>query len=153
MTTVADSPQKTLFDHVKHIRNKQDPEYYTNLSEHDRKTFHPFMLLRALSMDESILGKISELYKYIDCIPHDKFYLLLIKTVPKSGKFIPWVKGKALTYNPELTSIICKHYNTSRRQSNEYITLLLRSTPGQEELIKICKSYGLSDEDLEKIIT
>jgi len=104
-------------------------------------------------MDSSIIQDISELYKYIDCIPPEQFYTLLIKIVPKSKKFIPWIKSKALIYNPELTALICKYYQTSRRQSNEYITLLLRSSAGQAELIKICKSFGLSDDELEKILT
>jgi len=47
-----------LFDHVKAIRAVQDPNYYDNLSEADRKSFNHFMILRALSMDENIVEEI-----------------------------------------------------------------------------------------------
>ena len=31
--------KKSLFDHVKHIRQEKDPNYYVNLSDDDKKSF------------------------------------------------------------------------------------------------------------------
>ena len=40
--------KKSLFDHVKHIRQVKDPDYYKNLSEEERKTFNHYMILREI---------------------------------------------------------------------------------------------------------
>lgn len=65
--------QLGLFDHVKHVRSVQNPNYYKNLSELDRKTFNPFMILKALSMNPVLLDDISTLFRYFDKIPHPQF--------------------------------------------------------------------------------
>jgi hypothetical protein len=61
-----------LFDHVKHVRSIQNPNYYKNLSELDRKTFNPFMILKALSMNPILVDDISTLFRYFDKIQQMK---------------------------------------------------------------------------------
>ena len=41
---------KSLFDHVNHIKKVQDPKYYIGLSDVDKISFTPYMILRVLSM-------------------------------------------------------------------------------------------------------
>ena len=67
----------SVFDHVKHIRQVQDPNYYVNLSEDDRKSFNHYMILMALSMDEEIVETMAQLYQIFDKIPSAQFYQLL----------------------------------------------------------------------------
>src|SRR5271169_6605245 len=67
-----------LFDHIKHIRSIQDPNYYRNLSDLDSKSFNHFMILKALSMNPVLLEDISNLFRYFDKIPSPQFYKLLI---------------------------------------------------------------------------
>ena len=60
----SDAPKKkSLFDHVKHIRQVQDPNYYKELSSEDKKSFNHFMILRALSMDADIVEDMAMLYQ------------------------------------------------------------------------------------------
>jgi hypothetical protein len=74
-----DGPKKrSLFDHVKQIRQVQDPNYYKNLSDEDKKTFNHFMILRALAMDDPMVEDMAQLYQYVDKIPSAQFYQLLI---------------------------------------------------------------------------
>lgn len=147
-----DGPKRrSLFDHVKHIRQVQDPNYYVNLSEDDRKSFNHFMIVRALSMDADILETMAQLYQIFDKIPSPQFYQLLIALVPKSMRFYPWVKSRSLKHNKDLLALVSNRFKVSRYQANDYINILLRSENGQGELVNICKAFGLEDKEVEKL--
>jgi hypothetical protein len=143
--------KRTLFDHVKHIRQVQDPDYYTNLSDEDRKSFNHFMIIRALSMDEEILETMAQLYQIFDKIPSPQFYKLLIALVPKSNRFFPWVKSKRMKHSKELLGYVAKRFQVAKYQANEYVNLLLRTEAGQGELVNICKAFGLEDKEIEDL--
>ena len=143
--------RRSLFDHVKHIRQVQDPDYYTSLSEDDRKSFNHFMIIRALSMDEEILATMAQLYQIFDKIPSPQFYQLLIGLVPKSMRFYPWVKSKKMKHNKDLLVLVAKRFQVPNYQANDYVNLLLRTEDGQAELVSICKAFGLEDKEVEKL--
>jgi hypothetical protein len=143
--------RKSLFDHVKHIRQVQDPAYYVNLSEDDRKSFTHFMILRALSMDEAIVEDMAQLYQVLDKIPSPQFYQLLIALVPRSNKFYPWVKARVMKHDKKLLQLVAQRFEVSKWQANDYVNLLLRTEEGQIELVNICKSFGLEDKEVEEL--
>ena len=143
--------KKGLFDHVKHIRTIQDPNYYNNLSDEDRKSFNHFMLLRALSMDEVVVEDMASLYQYLDKIPPPQFYQLLIALVPKSNRYSPWIKSRVLRHNKELLSLVAKRFQVSKLQANQYINILASTEDGQIELVNICKAFGLEDKEVEEL--
>lgn len=149
-TTVDEGPKKkSVFDHAKHIRQIQDPNYYRNLSEDDRKTFNPFMIIRALSMDEGLVEDMAQLYQLFDKIPHAQLYTLLIALVPRSNKYSPWIKSKKYKHNKELLGYVSRRFTIPKYQANEYVNLLLKAENGQAELESICQSFGLSDSDID----
>lgn len=143
--------RKSLFDHVNHIRKVQDPDYYKNLSEDDRKSFNHFMILRALSMDDFIIEDIAVLYRYVDKIPSPQLYQLLVSLVAKGNKYCPWIKTKVMKHNQELLSIVANKFQVPKYQANEYVNILIRTESGQSELINICKSFGLDDKEIEPL--
>jgi hypothetical protein len=143
--------KKSVFDHVKHIRQVQDPRYYTSLSDDDKKSFNHFMILRALSMDENLVESMAQLYQVLDKIPSPQFYQLLINIVPKSNRFYPWVKSRVLKHNKELLGYVAKRFKVAKYQANEYVNLLIRTEEGQAELIAICKAFGLEDKEVEAL--
>ena len=140
-----------LFDHVKHIRGVQDPEYYKNLSDENKKTFNHFMILRALSMDNEIVQEMAFLYRYFHLIPSERFYQLLISLVPKNMRWVPWIKTKVIKHSPELLTIVSNHYDISKRQANEYINVLISNEDGIEKLVDLCKLMGISDKEIESL--
>ena len=147
-----DGPKRrTLFDHVKHIRQVQDPDYYKNLSEDDRKSFNHFMIVRALAMDESLVEDMAQLYQYFDKIPSPQFYQLLIAMVPRNNRFAPWIKSKKLKHNKNLLALVSKRFGVAKYQANDYVNLLLRTEAGQGELVAICKVFGLEDKEVEDL--
>ena len=148
----SDGPKKrSLFDHVKHIRQIQDPDYYLSLSQEEKKTFNHFMIVRALSMDSSIVEDMAQLYQVFDKIPSPQFYQLLIALVPKSNRFYPWIKSKKMKHKKDLLKYVSQRFKVSTHQANEYVNILLRSDQGQAELIDICKSFGLDDKQVEDL--
>lgn len=147
-----DGPKKkSLFDHVKHIRQIQDPNYYLSLTSEEKKTFNHFMIIRALSMDESIVEDMAQLYQYFDKIPSPQFYQLLIALIPKSNRFYPWVKSKKMKHKKDLLTYVSKRFQVSSYQANDYVNILLRNEEGQAELINICKAFGLDDKQVEEL--
>jgi len=147
------SPKRSLFDHVKHIRSVQDPEYYDRLSEEDRKSFNHFMIVRALSMDDELVEDMAPLYQVFDKIPPPQFYKLLIAMVPRSNKFCPWIKSKKFKHNKDLLDLVGKRFEVPKYQAADYInSLLLSGETGQGELVRICKAYGLEDKEVEALL-
>lgn len=143
--------RRSLFDHVKHIRQVQDPDYYINLSEEDRKSFNHFMILRALAMDDTLVEDMAHLYQILDRIPSPQFYQLLIALIPRNNRFCPWVKSKVMKHNKVLLGYVAKRFQVSHYNANEYVNLLIRTEEGQSELVLILKCFGLEDSEIEKM--
>lgn len=144
--------QLGLFDHVKHVRSVQNPNYYKNLSELDRKTFNPFMILKALSMNPVLLDDISTLFRYFDKIPHPQFYQLLIGLISPDKRFYTWVKAKKRPFGKRLLELIARYFEISEKEAAEYATLLYPTDKGKKELEELCKNFGLNDKEVDSIM-
>jgi len=142
--------RKSLFDHVKHIRQVQHPDYYKNLSDEDKKSFNHFMILRALSMDEDLVEEMAMLYQVFDKIPSAQFYTLLIAMVPRMNKFSPWIKTKVKRNNKELLKVVGQRLQVPLYQANEYVNILCQSD-NAGEVIRICQAMGLEDKEVDKL--
>lgn len=150
--TSSDAPKRrSVFDHVKHIRQVQDPNYYINMSEDDRKSFNHFMILKALAMDDKLVEDMAQLFQIFDKIPSAQFYQLLINLVPRNNFFTPWIKSKVMKHSKDLLGYVAKRFQVSKYQANDYVNLLLRTEDGQGELVLICKAFGLEDKEVEDL--
>lgn len=144
-----------LFDHIKHIRTVQDPDYFKNLTDLDKKSFNHFVILRGLSMNPALLDDISTVFKYFDKIPSPQFYQLLIGGIipldhPK--RFYPWIKSKKQPFNKQLIDLISQYFEISNKESTEYATLLSSTENGRRELEDICRDYGMNDKEVEYLM-
>lgn len=140
-----------MFDHVKHIRSVQSPNYYAELSEENQKSFNHFMILRALAMDSNIVQEMAFLYRYFDKIPSEQFYKVLCGLTPKGNHWVPWIKTKVVKHSNELLTLVATHYQVSKRQANEYVNVLIESEEGLERLAFLCQSKGLNDAEVEAL--
>jgi hypothetical protein len=141
-----------LFDHIKHIRSIQDPDYFKSLTDLDKKSFNHFMILKAISMNSALLDDVSTLFKYFDKIPSPQFYQLLIGLIPPDKKFYPWVKSKTKSHNDELLELVARYFEISKKEAAEYVAILSSSEKGNKQLKELCHSYGLSDKDVESLM-
>jgi hypothetical protein len=138
-----------LFDHIKHIRCVQDPNYFTNLTDLDKKTFNHFMILKGLSMNPALVEDMSNLFKYFDKIPSPQFYQLLIGLVPLDNprKYYPWVKTPKKQFSRKLVELLCAYYEISSNEAEMYANLLFSTENGKKELEDLCVTYGLTEKE------
>ena len=140
-----------LFDHINHIRNVKDKDYFNNLSTEEKKSFNHYMIFRFLSMDSEIISEISFLSKYFDKIPSENLYKLLIEIIP-SKKYTPYIKKTKSNYTDELVEIISKYCEVGSRTSIQYLDTLFQSQYGIDEVKNICRKIGKSDKEISKLI-
>lgn len=142
-----------LFDHVKHIKEVRDPDYFKNLSDLDRKTFSHFMILRALSMNPALCDDVSGLYKYFDIIPPAQFYTVLSTILPRDRTFYKWVKAtKKHKFSNKLIELVAQRFEVSRKEAIDYVSILSDTKEGIKILIDICKGWGLTDKEIDNVM-
>lgn len=142
-----------LFDHVNHIRGIQNPKYFSTLSDADKKSFTHVMLMKFLSMDRNALDSLSYIGKYQDTMPSENFYSVLIATVPRSSQFHKYIKASKNKYDDEFYQLLSKWYECSSSEAEEYAEILGQTEIGINEMINICKAYGMTDEEVERLMT
>ena len=139
----------SLFDHIKHIRCVQDPDYFKNLTDLDKKSFNHFMILRGLSMNSALVDDTSTLYRYFDKIPSPQFYQLLIGLIPMDHpkKFYPWVKAPKKPFSSRIIDLLSEYYEVSNKEAEAYARLLINTEKGKKELEDLCSSFGLTEKE------
>lgn len=149
-----------LFDHIKHIQNVQDPDYYTKLSESDRKTFSLFMILRGLSMNPAFVEYAAYLYRYLEIIPVAQFYTILIGLYPRHGykEFHRWIKSSkdksdsTAKKELEVATLIMKKYEIPLKEARSYLQVFRSSKLGKTELINIIAGFGIPEKEAEEMV-
>lgn len=142
-----------LFDHVKHIRQVQKPDYYDSLNETERKSFSKYMILRVLSMDPNVIEEISLISKYMEVLPEKQLYTLLIQCLPKDFKFYPYIKKSTKDPNQTIIDCISKKFKVGSRDSTDYYNLLISTEGGIKELHSLVTSFGYSETEAEELFT
>jgi len=146
----------TLFDHIKHIQKVQDPDYISKLTELDLKSFNHFMILRGLSMNPALLDDIAFLYRYYDVVPSPQFYKLLISFIPPehSKVFHPWIKAtKKHKYSKGLVELVERKFEASKKEAIDYVNIFSMTEAGKKELFDICQGFGLTDKEVENLMS
>jgi hypothetical protein len=144
---------KTLFDHISHIREVKDPNYYRNLSEQDKKTFNKYVILMGLSMDVTALPNLAYLSKYFDILSNEAFYKVCCDLTPLGKKFSKWIKSSAAKYNKQLIEIVTNHYKISKDEAYEYCTIYFHNEANLQQLAILCEKYGYSEKEVEKLLS
>jgi hypothetical protein len=152
-TTEEKSKSRGLFDHINHIREVKDPEYYTNLSDAEKTTFNKYMIVRFLSMDVDLVEDIAFISKYFQLIPDEQFYKILIEVVPKGRKFCKYIKGSNDNINKTLLECICKKFSVGESDAKDYYNVLKSSELGITDLISLIEGFGYAEKEIEKMLS
>lgn len=142
---------KGLFDHINHIREVKSPDYYDKLSVEEKKSFNKYVLLMGLSMDQSCIDEIAYISKYFNSVPDRLFYKLCCDVVPHGRKFCKWIKANKRSVNKDLIQLIANHYKISKADSYDYCIMMINNEKGLTELVSVCKLYGKTEKELEKL--
>ncbi len=153
-TDSTDSTPKAvgLFDHVNQIKGVQNPKYFDTLTEADKKSFAHVMILKFLSMDRNNLDSLSYIGKYQDAIPSRNFYTLLINAIPRTNQFHKYIKAGKNRFSDEFYQLLAKWFECSSSEAEEYSEILIQTEDGLKEMVNICKAYGLTDGEVEKLM-
>ena len=143
---------KTLFDHLNAICDKKDPKYWDTLDESDKKTWSNYMILRFLSMKPEWIELIADIQLYLQEAPPRAMYLCLIGLIPKTRAFLKYMKpASSEKYEDWIIELICKYYNVSKLQAEEYYLILHQTTSGKTHIKEIAEAYGTDPKQITKL--
>lgn len=143
---------KTLFDHIKAITSEQDPKYWDELDESDKKTWSNFMVHRFLSMNPDWIEVLSEIQPYTQVLEPKQLYLALIGLLPKGKYYLKYIKGKREdSYESWLVDLIKQDFQSTTNQSEEYLEILYSTREGRENIKYICEKYGVDPKQITKL--
>jgi hypothetical protein len=151
-TTKKKSGVKSLFDHVKQVKEVQNSDYWDTLTESDKKTWTNYMILQVLSMDADLLDIIDYVQRYQGTLSPECMYKLLIDLIPKSRKFHKYVTGKKeQKYDDDLIEIMkCEFEFCSNSELTEYLNIL--KNVNCSEIKDICEKYGKTEKEIKKLM-
>ena len=134
-----------IFDWLKHINQYKTP--ISEFSQSDWDVFNAYMIHRFMSMHSSESIELANIAQRIPPTDKQGVYSFYKDYIPKNSKFIRYQKQKSKTYNEELLLELANHYNLSKREAKDYITLLDKST-----IVRILSQRGLEDKQIKKLL-
>jgi hypothetical protein len=142
---------KTLFDHLNAITRDQDPKYWDNISEEDKKTWSNYMVHRFLSMNYDFVDLIAELQPLTQTMEPKMFYLLMIGVIPKGKYYLRYIKGKGEEIaNEKLVELLQIEYTCSKNTAIDYYNILTAIKEGPEYFEYLKSKYGEVEKEKGK---
>ena len=141
--------RKSLFDHINQITAVQNPNYWKELSDEDKKSWSNYMTHRFLSMKMEWVELVNELQKY-NLQPKD-LYKLYINVLPKGKQWLKYIKGRNQMDHPSwLINIVANHEQVSKKEAYDMIEMYYLTEGGMLELREVCVKWGIDESKIEK---
>ena len=142
----------TIFDHINHLTHKKKP--WEDLSEADQKSFSPYIINRWLSMHMDIIELVDIFQQYtIGPFCNKHVYQLYYDILPEANVRAKYIKGKkADKYNKDLVTFVKDHYETSKREAEGMIDILILTNKGLQSLVDAMKVYGKTEKEIKKLL-
>ena len=142
--------KKSLFDHVNQVTSVQNPNYWDEISDEDKKSWSNYMINRFLSMKPEWIDFVNEVQKYP--LQPRELYKVYIDILPKKKQWLRYIKGdKKMKYPIWVYEIVSKHLQCSMREANDAVEMYRISAGGQSELADIMFKYGVEDKEVRKL--
>ena len=141
---------KGLFDHIKQITDVQNPNYWDDISDEDKKSWSNYMVNRFLSMKMDWVDIVNEVQKYQ--MEPEMLYKVYTNIFPKGKQWLKYIKGdKKMKYPKWVYDIVAKHLQVSMREANDAVEMYEISAGGQAELADILGKYGIEQKEIRKL--
>ena len=141
---------KGLFDHIKQITDVQNPNYWDDISDEDKKSWSNYMVNRFLSMKMDWVDIVNEVQKYQ--MEPEMLYKVYTNIFPKGKQWLKYIKGdKKMKYPKWVYDIVAKHLQISMREANDAVEMYEISAGGQAELADILFKYGVEEREVRKL--
>ena len=142
--------RKSLFDHVNQVTSVQNPNYWEDISDEDKKTWSNYMINRFLSMKSDWIELINEVQKYT--LEPKELYKVYTSILPKKKQWLRYIKGdKKMKYPKWVYEMVAKYLQVSMREASDAVDMYELSHGGQAELTDILVKYGRTVEEIRKI--
>ena len=142
--------KKSLFDHIKQITDVQNPNYWDEISDDDKKSWSNYMVNRFLSMKPEWITFVNDVQKYP--LEPEQVYKIYTDILPKKRQWLKYIKGdKKMKYPKWVYEIVAKHLQCSMREASEAVDMYELSHGGQAELVDILIKYGKTEDECRKI--
>ena len=133
---------KSLFDHIKQITDVQNPNYWDDISDEDKKSWSNYMVNRFLSMKMDWVDIVNEVQKYQ--MEPEMLYKVYTNIFPKGKQWLKYIKGdKKMKYPKWVYDIVAKHLQVSMREAGDAVEMYEISAGGQAELADILEKTGI----------
>ena len=142
--------KKSLFDHVNQVTAVQNPNYWEDISDEDKKTWSNYMVNRFLSMKSDWIDLVNEIQKYP--LEPKELYKVYTSILPKKKQWLRYIKGdKKMDYPKWVYEIVAKDMQVSMREAVSAVETYTMSTGGQSELADMLLKYGTEDKEIRKL--
>ena len=142
--------KKSLFDHIGQITAVQNPNYWEDISDEDKKTWSNYMVNRFLSMKPDWIDLVNEIQKYP--LEPKLLYKFYTSVLPKRKEWLRYIKGdKKMKYPKWVYEIVVKELQCSMREASDAIDMYEISAGGQAELADVLGKYGIEQKEIRKL--
>ena len=141
--------KKSLFDHIKQITDIQNPNYWDEISDEDKKSWSNYMVNRFLSMKTDWIELVNELQKYN--LQPKELYKLYTNVLPKGKRWLKYTKGRNQMTHPNwLINVVANHNEVSQKEAYDMVEMYMLTEGGMLELGELCKKWGVEPKKIEK---
>ena len=140
--------KKSLFDHINQITSVQNPNYWDEISEEDKKSWSNYMTHRFLSMKIEWVELLNELQKYN--LQPKELYKLYTNILPKGKQWLKYTKGRTEMSQPNwLINVVVNEEKISKKEAVEYIEMLMLTEGGMLELGQLAQKWGVEPKKIQ----
>ena len=141
--------KKSLFDHINQVTSVQNPNYWDEISDEDKKSWSNYMVNRFLSMKTDWIELVNELQKYN--LKPKELYKLYTNILPKGKQWLKYTKGRNIMSHPNwLINVVVNHEQISKKEAIEYIDMLMLTEGGMLELGELSRKWGVEETKIKK---
>ena len=127
----------------------QNPNYWEQISEEDKKTWSNYMVNRFLSMKPEWIELVNELQKYN--LEPKELYKLYTNVLPKSKQWLKYTKGRNDMDYPEwLINVVRNNDECSRKEAIQAIDMLMLTEGGMMELGELGRKWGIEEKRIKE---
>jgi len=130
-----------------------DKEPWDSFSEHERKSFSPYMINRFLSMEITYIDLVSYFQKFaVGQLNSKSVYEFYCDVLPKKRLYNKYIKSKNEDrYESWVIDIFCKYFEIGKSDIYDYLTILYSSEIGKQEVIRILEKHGIDKKEINKL--
>ena len=140
--------KKSLFDHINQITSVQNPDYWDEISDEDKKSWSNYMTHRFLSMKMEWVELVNELQKYN--LKPKELYKLYTNILPKGKQWLKYTKGRTEMSQPNwLINVVVNEEKISKKEAVEYIEMLMLTEGGMLELGQLAQKWGVEPKKIQ----